>query len=305
MSESGGSAGGGGGANRASVPRPVRRLGVDVQGRVDEYLLRVDQALARVGADMAERRVVGVRLRQQITAKLAQRAARVPDGRVTAADAGAVIAELGPPESHLNDAAPPRVMTSPGDAAAATATRAAAGDATTSHAAAPGGQAPPVAKLSKTALAGALVALAFVVVAGLSAMGGAAAGGQAPRAWALAARHALVPAAVVAPIVTTLLGLLALARIQRSRGGRYGLSLALFDALLFPLLLLDILLFWMCWQVAGRLEDQISPPVSKLITQALPTVASVLGDYFLAAQAWMAVQESAARTGRGARAGRR
>jgi aspartyl-tRNA(Asn)/glutamyl-tRNA(Gln) amidotransferase subunit A len=30
--------------------------------------------------------------------------------------------------------------------------------------------------------------------------------------------------------------------------------------------------------------------MSKLITQIIPTVACVLGDYFLAARAWMAVQ---------------
>jgi serine/threonine protein kinase len=50
---------------------------------------------------------------------------------------------------------------------------------------------------------------------------------------------------LIAPFVTTLLGVLAIGHIRRSHGKLYGLPLAVFDALLFPLLLLDLLLIWL------------------------------------------------------------
>jgi len=46
-------------------------------------------------------------------------------------------------------------------------------------------------------------------------------------------------AAIGAPFGTTILGLVAIGKIRRSAGKLYGLPLAVFDALLFPLLLLD------------------------------------------------------------------
>jgi serine/threonine protein kinase len=50
---------------------------------------------------------------------------------------------------------------------------------------------------------------------------------------------------LIAPFVTTLLGVLAIGHIRRSHGKLYGLPLAVFDALLFPLLLLDVILVWL------------------------------------------------------------
>ena len=49
----------------------------------------------------------------------------------------------------------------------------------------------------------------------------------------------LTPVGVMAPFGTTILGVVAIGQIRRSAGRLYGLPLAVFDALLFPLLLLD------------------------------------------------------------------
>lgn len=50
---------------------------------------------------------------------------------------------------------------------------------------------------------------------------------------------------LIVPFVTTLLGVVAIGQIRRSDGKLYGMPLALFDALCFPLLLLDAVLLWL------------------------------------------------------------
>ncbi|MEO6183537.1 MAG: serine/threonine-protein kinase, partial [Verrucomicrobiota bacterium] len=52
----------------------------------------------------------------------------------------------------------------------------------------------------------------------------------------------LLPLGLAAPFVTTILGWIAVSQIRRSAGKIYGFGLAVFDGLLFPLLLLDGLL---------------------------------------------------------------
>jgi hypothetical protein len=97
----------------------------------------------------------------------------------------------------------------------------------------------------------------------------------------------VIPLGWAAPFATTVLGLLALGQIQRSNGASYGLSLALFDSLLFPMLLIDALVFWFCWQIHAAVADSVPQVVFR---QAVPTIICVLGDYFLVLRAWAAVQ---------------
>jgi hypothetical protein len=143
-------------------------------------------------------------------------------------------------------------------------------------------------RLSLTALFGAIWAPLFFLLLLLSAV-------EVTERWQTILNFTLLPLGITAPFATTVLGLLALGRIQRSAGRHYGLSLALFDALLFPLLLLDLLIFWAFWQIDYALvaDRTMAPAASALIfRQALPTIVCVLGDYFLATRAWAAVQTS-------------
>ena len=52
----------------------------------------------------------------------------------------------------------------------------------------------------------------------------------------------LLAVAFTAPFGATILGLIAISQIRRSLGKLYGMPLAIFDTLLFPLLLLDALI---------------------------------------------------------------
>jgi len=63
-----------------------------------------------------------------------------------------------------------------------------------------------------------------------------------PAWWQLLLRFTLLPLGLTAPFGTTLLGSIAISQIRHSRGRLHGLGLAVFDALLFPLLVLDLLI---------------------------------------------------------------
>ncbi|MDQ3441503.1 MAG: hypothetical protein M3478_14260, partial [Planctomycetota bacterium] len=52
----------------------------------------------------------------------------------------------------------------------------------------------------------------------------------------------LLAVAFTAPFGATILGLIAISQIRQSAGRLYGMPLAIFDTLLFPLLLLDALI---------------------------------------------------------------
>jgi len=62
--------------------------------------------------------------------------------------------------------------------------------------------------------------------------------------WQVLLSLTLLPLGLTAPFGTTILGWIAAAQIRHSAGRLYGLGLAVFDGLLFPLLLLGVLIVW-------------------------------------------------------------
>lgn len=106
-------------------------------------------------------------------------------------------------------------------------------------------------RLSQTALWGAILAplslITLLMISGSTIIVHRVDGdGQTgpPLAMRLVALVLLVPGIVglFSPFATTLLGILAIAQIRNARGKLYGLPLAVFDALAYPLLVLDAVL---------------------------------------------------------------
>ena len=103
------------------------------------------------------------------------------------------------------------------------------------------------ARLSRTALCGAVWAPCFLIVGMLFFMARPVAvhAGDVPPGpqwWQIILSFTLLPLGVAAPFGTTLLGGIAISQIRRSAGRLYGLRLAVFDALVYPLLVLDALI---------------------------------------------------------------
>ena len=213
----------------------------DVRLRVDLYLDAVQKAQQAAGAPADEAAGIRDDLRAQIYDMLAARAA----GRAPAVeDAEAVLAKLEPPEAY-----------GPSGEGGAAAPRAQAPAAATSLSAAPLPAGPPKPKFSRTALVG---LLGFIPIFGFCVLGVPAAflgfryqtavapaGPQFEQAHAMMepwiACFAIIP--LMGMLWTTICGIAAIVQIRRAAGQITGLWLAVFDAVVFPILALVILVF--------------------------------------------------------------
>ena len=106
---------------------------------------------------------------------------------------------------------------------------------------------PAASRLSRMAVAGAVWAPFFLfvvvstfVVSSVQVEAGAEPPG--PAWWQIALAVTLLPLGLTAPFGTTICGAVSLAQIRHSGGRLYGLGLAVFDLLLYPLLVLDVVL---------------------------------------------------------------
>jgi len=87
-------------------------------------------------------------------------------------------------------------------------------------------------------------------------------------------------ALLAGPAATTVLGVVAIGHIRRSAGMIYGMGLALFDALVFPLLALDLAL------IAGACLGASGVGVKVLVGLALGLAAAAVADAGLVRLAW-------------------
>jgi len=95
---------------------------------------------------------------------------------------------------------------------------------------------------------------------------------------------------LAAPVGVPILGYIALNRIRNSGGQLYGMGMALFDLLFFPLLALDALIGW-SWYVAvtGQLyPTTLKDNPSAGIALVLALLTSAVVDFFIVRAAWRA-----------------
>jgi serine/threonine protein kinase len=119
------------------------------------------------------------------------------------------------------------------------------------------------ARLSRTATVGVCWTLLAILLIALTLMVVGYPAREVQPAWSPWLgwlKIALALVAFTAPFGTTLLGWIAVVQIRRPAGELYGLGLAVFDGLLFPLLALDALLGWLMVGCARLFVDFYSNP---------------------------------------------
>ncbi len=240
----------------------------DVQQRIDDHLDAIDRVLQREEMTRSERRHVIDDVENQIRDMLAERVEHEP----SVPDVDAVLAELDPPEAYAD---------------MDTATR---GDVATRS------TEPP--RLSRVALTGLIVpiVLLFPVIILMISVSlqvshhNAAAGSGGSKAF-LSWSFFTCPAAF-ALILMTICGFIAISQIRHSAGRLYGLPLALVEALLFPLIVLDGILFftveraWAMAMEAYETERWMRP--ASAAVWVLTVVGLIVLDIVIIRRSWKA-----------------
>ncbi len=85
-----------------------------------------------------------------------------------------------------------------------------------------------------------------------------------PSTWQTLLRFTLLPLSVVAPIASTALGFISTSRIHNSNGTIYGLPLAVFVSLFYPIIVLDLILIIIGWTLLGTIEGASIIPLAWL-----------------------------------------
>jgi serine/threonine protein kinase len=106
--------------------------------------------------------------------------------------------------------------------------------------------------------------------------------------WKVALYITLLVPGVTAPFGTTILGYVALAHIRHSAGSIYGLGMALFDVLLFPLLIADVPVFLAAGFAAASLVHRMGGSLvgSDNAAVAAGFLVSIAFDFFIVRKVW-------------------
>lgn len=97
--------------------------------------------------------------------------------------------------------------------------------------------------------------------------------------WQLMLSYALLLLAVMAPFTSTILGLLSISQIRNSDGMVYGLPLAVFTSLFYPLIGLSLFLVFIGWSFLASISGSSLIPLAWLFV-------ILLIDYLIVRFAW-------------------
>ena len=102
--------------------------------------------------------------------------------------------------------------------------------------------------------------------------------------------------AVLAALVGTFLGWIAVTQIRRSAGRLYGLGLAVFDGLLFPLLALNGVIIWLANVLADRTAVHLIPVLGRTVFSitllTLTALACAAATLLISRYVWRAAKQS-------------
>lgn len=73
--------------------------------------------------------------------------------------------------------------------------------------------------------------------------------------WQWILRFTILPLGIISPFATTILGLISISQIRASKGKQIGKTIALLDALFYPLLILDGLLLALLFGIIAQIPD--------------------------------------------------
>lgn len=121
--------------------------------------------------------------------------------------------------------------------------------------------APKDQRISKFALIGAII-LPFGLFLGLFLIPVSARITPGPPSiWQLILRFTLLPLSILAPFVATILGFLGITEIHRSKNKKYGMPLAVFVGLFYPVIFITLFLFTLGWLLFGNIDGWDIIPV--------------------------------------------
>lgn len=102
--------------------------------------------------------------------------------------------------------------------------------------------------------------------------------------WQIIFRYTLLPMSILAPLASTVLGLWGVSEIRNSNGRIYGMPLAVFVSLFYPILILDLILFFVGATVFSDFEQYSIIPLIWLILV-------LLLDYLIIKTVWRAASK--------------
>ena len=100
-----------------------------------------------------------------------------------------------------------------------------------------------------------------------------------PAAVPLWLQSLLIALGGIAIITAVILGILSIRQIRRSAGDTYGMRLAVFLSLFYPIIVLDLLLFMLGWSILGTITTSSLVPLAWL-------VVIILVDYLVVRITW-------------------
>lgn len=134
-------------------------------------------------------------------------------------------------------------------------------------------------RISRAALIGAII-LPFGLFLGLYLIPVSARTTPAPpTTWQIILRYTLLPLSILAPFISTILGFIGIRDIRNSKRKKYGMPLAVFVALFYPIIFITLILFMLGWLFLGNIEGWNIIPLIWFFTV-------LVIDYFLIRVVW-------------------